>query len=256
MSLALDVSNYGTVPTPMQLDCLKSSGYTRAIVGCSDGTIANMQLAAYYAAGMEVEAYCWVSYGQFWTAKVDHALNVLKTARGVARMWLDVESDKAISGIDPTISQMEARINAVITYITLARPDLELGIYTSRGWWTGHGDLHTFCAMPLFTAEYVEDATVPPTGGPTLYGGWTKAAMWQYAGTIDTCGLSVDRSVILEDEVTDDDLRKISDVVKLNLAVAPLNDTQKQEAGDIVKIQLELFRQELEKAGQLPPRVP
>lgn len=245
MRLALDCSNFTAIPNPTQLACLKFAGYTRAVVGCSDGTVANMQLAAYYAAGFEVEAYCWVSYGSQWTAKIDHALNVLKTARGVRRMWLDIESDEQISGIDPTVSQLEARIKAVKTYIQLARPDLELGIYTSRGFWLGHGNLLTFKDMPLFTAQYVVDATIPPTGQPLLYGGWTEAVMWQYAGSADTCGLNLDRSVILEESMTDQDKTDVANIVKAEIvALTP----------DIVKLALELFRQELEAAKQLPPR--
>ena len=199
MRLACDLSNYTTVPTPQQLDCLRQAGVARAIVGCSDGTVANLQLAAFYAASFEVEAYAWVSYGQFWSAKIDRALAVLQTARGVTRLWLDVEADTP-TGIDPTPAQLEARINAVCAYVRGKRPDLELGIYTGRGFWLAHGNLLAFSAMPLFTAQYTADGQ-PPVGEPLLYGGWQRAELWQYAGSTTTCGLNLDLCVILEEHM-------------------------------------------------------
>ena len=243
MRLALDCANFTPTPTPVQLQCLRDAGYERAVVGCSYGTVADMQLAAFYAFGFKTEAYAWVSFGASWQQPIDHALTVIAHRPYVTRLWLDVEEE--ITGM--TSPQYEARIDAVIAYVQGKRPDLELGIYTGRWWWLKNlAGCTKYAVMPLFAAEYTADGA-PPSGQPLLFGGWEKAELWQYAGSVETCGLNIDQSVILEENMTDQDKTDVANIVQAEI---------KTLVPDIVKLYLELFRQELEKAGQLPPRVP
>lgn len=204
MRLALDLANFTPVPTPPQLQCLKDGGYTRAIVGCSYGTVADMQLAAFYAFGFEVEAYAWVAFGASWQKPLDHALTVISHRPYVRRLWLDVEEQ--VTGM--TSAQYEARIDAVIAYVRSKRPDLDMGIYTGRWWWLQNLPACTkYAGMPLFTAQYVTNPAVPPGGVPLLFGGWQEVAIWQYAGSVETCGLNIDRCVMLEPVEEDEDMK-------------------------------------------------
>lgn len=191
---AIDIANYTSVPTAAQCACLKSNGYGLAIVGCSYGTLAGPQLSAFVAGGIAVEAYAWVQFSPSWQGVLDRALAVIQNYP-VKRLWLDCEG--AIINTGQTV----ARINAAIGYVQSKRPDLTLGIYTGGWWWKPNtADSQAFKHMPLWTADYVQDPGHDPTGTPKLYGGWTEAAIWQYAGTIDTCGLNTDRNVIMEED--------------------------------------------------------
>jgi len=221
MRLALDCANYTAVPSPAQLDCLKTAGYARAIIGCSYGSVADMQLAAYYAAGFEVDAYAWVSFGASWSTPLDRALIVIARRPAVRRLWLDVEEE--VAGMSPP--QYEARIQAAVAYVRDKRPDLTLGIYTGRWWWEKNLPRCTrYRDLPLFAAQYVSDPAAAPAGTPTMFGGWERAALWQYAGSTETCGLNIDRCVILEDAMTPEELARLENVERQALSArADLN---------------------------------
>lgn len=250
MTLALDCANYTAIPTPQQLDCLKQAGYARAIVGCSYGVVAGMQLAAFYAAGFEVEAYAWVSFKDNWQSAIDQCLAVINARSSIRRLWLDCE-EQPPEGV--RTAEVVARIKACIAYIASKRPDLTVGIYTAKWWWMKVGNPIDFADRLLWTAGYTPDGE-PPTTEPLLYGGWQRAEMWQYAGSVETCGLNIDRNVIMEEHMplNDDDKQAIANIVKLEIAAE--RDERTQDSVNAAKLALELFRQELEAAGQLPPR--
>lgn len=194
MRKAIDIANWTLVPTRAQIDCWRNDGYERLIVGVSYGNLAPGQLAVAAAGGMEVEAYGWVSFGAGWAAPLDRALSII-APHPVKRLWLDCE--QATMGATP--GQVVARIAAAIQYVRNRRPDLGIGIYTAAWWWVPNtNNAQDFRGIPLWTAEYVSNPLNPPNGIPRMFGGWASAAMWQYAGTIYTCGLNTDRNVILE----------------------------------------------------------
>lgn len=192
---AIDCANYTTVPTPAQVACLVNQGYTKAIVGCSYGTVARAQLAAFSAGGMSIEAYCWVSFTNDWIAPLDKAIATIQ-GTGVSRLWLDCEEDP---GKTPAID----RIQQAHLYVS-SRTELPLGIYTGGWWWTPNTGDSTFFSdldFPLWSAEYVN------APAPHLYGGWSEVAIWQTRGSVDLCGLNADDNVILEEEGMTDEVK-------------------------------------------------
>ena len=199
MSLAIDVANYTDVPTPSQVQCLIDNGYSRAVVGCSYGTVAGAQLDAFVAGGMDVEAYAWISH-PLNTLLIERALTVI-AHRPVTRIWLDAEADNG----GRTPAGVVADINGAVEYVRKVRSDIRIGIYTGAWWWTPNtGNSQETWGLPLWLANYRDPGN--PLAESEIPGGWTKAnvALWQYAGTVETCGLNTDRNLIYaeEDEMT------------------------------------------------------
>lgn len=195
---AVDVANYTAVPTPAQVQCLIADGYTTAIVGCSYGQVARSQLMAFSDNGMKIEAYAWITH-PLNTLLLERALTVI-AGLPVTRLWLDAEADT--NGRTP--AGVVADINGAVEYCQKVRPDLALGIYTGAWWWTPRtGNSQETWGLPLWLANYRD--TDNPLAESEIPGGWTResTAIWQYAGTIETCGLNTDRNLILEeDEMT------------------------------------------------------
>jgi hypothetical protein len=205
----LDLSNYTTnvpVPgsgarggliTPSIIACWVESGYTHAIVGTQWPLVARHQLELCAAGGMTLDAYVWLSWSRDVRATVATAL---ETIRGfeVHRLWLDCE--EATDGHPPAevVSRIEAAVDA-------AR-GVPAGIYTARWWWpAATGDSRAFARLPLWHAEYPyregykpSQAEAPSFDSFVPYGGWTRPAVWQYAGSVQHCGANVDLNVIEE----------------------------------------------------------
>jgi hypothetical protein len=201
------MANYTHVPTPAQVKCLIREGYTLNIVGASYGNLAHLQLRMSAQYGMKIEAYAWITH-PFTHAPIDRALGAID-GLPVQRLWLDAEADT--NGRPPM--QVVADIDAAIAYAKARRPDLPIGIYTANWWWGPNtGGSTKFKDYPLWLANYVPN---PNPAAVPLFGGWTKAALWQYAGTVETCGLNTDRNLILEQETApppveeDEDMKPI-----------------------------------------------
>lgn len=184
--IAADCSNYARVPTQADIDALKALGVTRMIVGSSfsqrqpDGSyiyIAGDQMAAFEAAGFEVQEYMFVG-------------RVYPTHRV---WWLDVELSETADDVR----------NAVRMY----RPH---GIYTRRGIWNllGVDLVSEFPGLKLWDANY---GPLPRTFIP--YGGWTKADMTQWHDTMDIgTGFNVDLNEYEEDAMTPAERAEINDL--------------------------------------------
>lgn len=221
MNLAIDFANFTAVPTPANTADLMAGGFTRAIVGCSFGSVGAAQLAACLDGGMETEAFAWVTAHDHWQVPLDHALAAID-GLPVRRLWLDYE-EAALT---------EGRLREAVEYVAPLRPDLQLGIYTRANCWNVAGD---FTQYPLWCARYVSD---PRPGDLRLFGGWMSAAMWQYCGSTDACGFSnVDLSLILEEEdrmYTDQQIDE-----KLIRAIAAARDAGEQasnmQVGSVLK---------------------
>ena len=200
-NLAIDVANYTKIPVPNQCACLLQNDYTLAIVGVSYGVVAGPQIQAFLDGGLEVEAYGWVSFEATWQQPLDRALALIQNYP-IKRFWLDCEGPTHGASDGAVV----ARINAAVGYVQTKRPDLVVGIYTGCWWWNPNtGDSDAFKQLPLWIASYVTDATNPPLDEtPPLCGGWTQAAVWQYAGTVQTCGLNTDRNIVFQQEEVED----------------------------------------------------
>ncbi|HLF72482.1 MAG TPA: GH25 family lysozyme [Dehalococcoidia bacterium] len=212
MIYGLDLSNYTTnvpVPgagarggaiTPSTVACWVETGYTHAIVGTQWPLVARHQLEVCAAGGMSLDAYAWLSWDRDVRAAVATAL---ETIRGfeAGRLWLDCE--EATDGRPPSeiVSQIEAAVDAA--------QSVPVGIYTARWWWpAATGDSAAFAHLPLWHAEYTYREGYKPSQdeAPRFdsfvpYGGWTRPAVWQYAGSVQHCGANVDLNVIAQDSI-------------------------------------------------------
>jgi len=213
LQLCIDFANYTPVPTPANVACWRQQGYVRAIIGASYGSVAKRQILACQQGGMEVEAFAWVAFSGNWQLNIDRAVAVCRDTT-VKRIWTDAEA--------PTGGQAATTIQRIAEAVAYIESfGFATGIYTGGWWWKPNTrDSQAFKHLPLWTAEYKD-----PSGQPTLYGGWTKAAMWQYAGTIQTCGLNTDRNVILEEGrmYTDAEID-----AKVGAVLAAIGDTNKK----------------------------
>jgi hypothetical protein len=170
------------VPNAADIAALKALGVSRVIVGSSfshdngDGTyvyIAEDQMAAFEAAGFEVQEYQFI--GRHYPS-----------ARPI---WLDVE-------LAETVDDIRAALRSYKIH----------GIYTRRGIWDllDVDLLGEFPGLKLWDANY---GPLPRTFIP--YGGWTKADMTQYHDTMDIgTGFEVDLSVY--DEMPEEDAMQIA----------------------------------------------
>lgn len=199
MTVCIDVANYTPVPTPQQVACLIADGYTRAVVGCSYGNVARAQLEAFSNGGMEIEAYCWVTH-PLTLQPIDKAINVC-IGLPVKRLWLDCEAPPN----KRTPAQIVDDIDDAVRYATRYFSG-EIGIYTGSWWWPVTGPTQNTWGLPLWLANYRDPAK--PLTEADVPGGWTVAdvALWQYAGTVTTCGLNTDRNLILEATGGDDEM--------------------------------------------------
>jgi hypothetical protein len=190
-----------------------------------------MQLAAFYAAGFEIEAYAWVSFKDTWQTEIDHCLLTISPRSSIRRLWLDCEEDAP--GL--STAQIVGRIKSAIAYIASKRPDLQIGIYTARWWWMKIGNPTDFCGYPLWTAGYTSDGN-PPSTDPLLYGGWQSAVMWQYAGSVETCGLNIDRSIILEEHMPTPEYTELSGALAETNTIIVTVNTKVDALANLMKI--------------------
>lgn len=169
--IAADCSNWSRVPTAADIAALKGLGVTRMIVGTSfsqrqpDGSyvyIADQQMAAFEAAGFEVQEYQFIG----------------KHYPSTRPVWLDVELAETADDVRKTL------------LLLAIWNQMPIGIYTRRGIW----DLidvdlvSEFPGLKLWDANY---GPLPRTFIP--YGGWTKADMTQWHDTMDIgTGFNID----------------------------------------------------------------
>lgn len=208
---AIDFSSYTAVPSQIQIDCLKRQGVRRAIIGTRGNNKFGAQVGA--CSDLEVEAYLYLYFDQSGSTQAFNCMRALQPFPQIKRVWLDVELDAH----DPNPGSRQV-VNCLNDAIAGFGNKYALGIYTSQYYWnTVFRMPPAYSHLPLWDANY----HTPPRPF-TPYGGWTERAMVQYAGSVMLCDLNVDLNMIEEDEMplSDDDLRKISQVVKLELELA------------------------------------
>lgn len=194
---AADVANFTRLWTTTDLDSLNAAGVIRLIVGGSYGPIARQQLEVASAdARFDVQAYAFVEFGDIASATLalDRCLAAMD-GLPVSRCWLDCEA--GVAGWHPV--DVLARIQWAIDYLKAHRPDLALGIYSARWWWdTATGSSHETFGLPLMYACYNRNGFQWEHG--EAFGGWAENEVYmkQFAGSVPTCGLNTDQSIITE----------------------------------------------------------
>jgi hypothetical protein len=246
--LGLDVSNYSDVPTTDQVARLKALGMEFAIVGSSYGNAWWEQEQAFRAGGFITEEY------QFPDA--------LRGMVNKQPWWADAENGQATRA-----TLRDAIANG------------SEGPYSRKGFADANfPDWNCVAEFPearLWDARYVHAADAPclimdavASGGDVAaaiaaelaqlspfvpYWGFTQAAVTQWHDSV-TIEINMDLNVREDIDVplNDQDRKDIADIVKAELVLLP--DQTKQIVDAVMNLRLEEFRQELEKAGQLPPR--
>jgi hypothetical protein len=189
---ALDISNWQPVPSQQQLDCWYSLGYCRVIVGCSYGTIGRVQCEAVANDGrFELEVYGWLRH------PIQYSLfqKVLDTIVGlpVKRIYIDWEDADDATGKTP--EQLEWDVKAAIEFLQ-ARTQVPLALYTGDWFYEPYVGTGNNFGLPLWIASYTTEPIIPAC--------WKdNTILWQTAGSIQVCGMTVDDDLILIENGTD-----------------------------------------------------
>jgi hypothetical protein len=194
MFLGVDFANYTPVPSPAQVECWWRAGVRFAIVGCQRSDIALAQVRALQADGrIKVEAYQFYYWDGSEAARTAQALEVMG-ATGLTRLWIDVEWAGAVEA-EPGPSMVLPALDRVVEQVEGA--GFVAGIYTSARFWASMaGNSSHFAGLPLWHADYRSRFSVESL--PDFdrdfreYGGWSRPTAWQWAGSVDLCGLNVD----------------------------------------------------------------
>ena len=177
MPLAIDVSNFTGPIDAARGRALREAGVQRGVVGTQypgapyPAGCAHLQLPALIDAGIAVEAYVYLWFAHDAVAQVRDALDVIGPWRDrIRRLWIDVEDESG--GLD-----VVGRVAAVASAVE-ACGAMPAGIYSAAWYWDAWmGGTSAFSMLPLWAAQYDgrADVEVRP------FGGWTRAAMKQYA---------------------------------------------------------------------------
>jgi hypothetical protein len=103
-------------------------------------------------------------------------------------LWFDIEGPQYwgsqsanVAFIQGLIAQGRAR-------------GISLGVYSSESQWSPiTGNANIASDLPIWYPHY-EEPPAPNYDDWVDFGGWTKPAIKQYAGTTDLCGASIDRN--------------------------------------------------------------
>lgn len=181
MALGVDFSQYGGALAPSTVECWKQSGVKFSVVQYSERMGQHLD-ALTAAGGIDIEAYVYLYWGKDpWgqTPQTRTRNALAKAGNRISRLWLDAE--------DSTHPYDEGQLAECVEICN--ELGMATGIYTGRWWWVPQtGDSRAFMHLPLWHAEY----TAPNFDAFQSYGGWQRPAIWQYQGTTQLCGHSVD----------------------------------------------------------------
>lgn len=197
----IDASNWQGDLGPGVYAFWKGEGYSAVILGTSGNPSAPLvyeaQARKALAAGLDVEAYIWLTWGtdvDAFAERVRRKLDLVATVPDVRRVWLDCEDTNIEAGSD------------VVGLIALARDivrerGFEVGIYTSAWWWGPNtGNEAGFGDLPLWLAHY--DGVAELTSSLLPIGGWSELYRKQYsetgsAGGVYPLDLNVERDAAI-----------------------------------------------------------
>lgn len=204
--LAVDCSNWTGPLSAGSLQAWKTSGVGLVIVQSIDpptgypAGVTVQQIQAGLDAGLLVDAYVWL----WFDATIDDIHRktelLLPFAGALRQLWLDVE-DTAARGYDTVVCEAKVAFALQVCDSVPVAGGRPTGIYTGRWFWepTAYmGNSEAFKDRDLWDAHY--DLNADPAAGFVPYGGWTSAAVKQYAGTstLDSVGnVDLDSTVVL-----------------------------------------------------------
>ncbi|KKL28641.1 hypothetical protein LCGC14_2373130, partial [marine sediment metagenome] len=203
--LAFDISSWQGRPPLLWFQDMKEAGYGLCWIqlwgltpdGNSPNPHAEYQLAMARKAGLEIGGYI-VIYGD----KTDDTSILVQVALAAAGAEKEHLTFVALD-VETAPMRMERLLNAYDN-IGSQLPGVVRAMYTSRWKWTvafGTTEWPHAASTPLLEARYVYNSGSAPATPPDLewfwlpFGGWAERAMLQYAGTVPTLGVGVDRCV-------------------------------------------------------------
>lgn len=204
MLTGVDFSEFGGPINQAQVARWKARGIDFAIPQYSQWLPLHLQTLE-AAGGLEIETYVYLFWGlspwnQTPLDRVKAALQMCWDPAGryrVRRLWLDAE--------DSSSPYREDQLLECVDY--LDQVGMPTGIYTGRWWWIPKtGNSTRFAHLPLWHAEYIGQGSEPDLGAPApgffdnfdAYGGWVRPHTWQFWGTANLEGHSVDVNARLE----------------------------------------------------------
>lgn len=231
MKRQIDISpEYCPKPSGGDMACLTRNGYERVYVGgsYSGEAIVADYLHAIEAGGHPSGVYAFVHFDGLVDAKqkIDNGLRHVRN--NMSRYFmLDMELESAFAF---PAQYVRDRLTWAVNYTRSF--GVEPLIYTGPWWWdraTAEWQ-ETWGAMAVI-ADYVHDPdNPPPLWALHPVGGWSVVAGnvygWQYAGTVDTCGLNTDRILVVKEAemAFDAQKRATQDAALRQLAGDALND--------------------------------
>jgi len=193
LSFAAKGVDISTLVSTSNFGCLKSNGYTFAIMRCyrSTGSVdpncAGSVTNAWAAGLAHVDVYlfpcfsCGNPAGQVSTLVTYLKNNNVK----YGQLWLDIEGPGTYWG-----SSQAANANFFAALVSEAKAlGVSLGVYTSASQWNPiMGSYTGGSSIPLWYAHYDNN---PSFSDFTAFGGWTRPNIKQY-NTGSLCGAGVD----------------------------------------------------------------
>jgi len=195
------MSRWGGELTSEEARCLLRGGIRTLVVGVGNPNTAGLWsvqqatswLTTARSMGIEVrlDAYIYLYMEGDPVRQVDTAMSVL-TGVPVGTWWLDAEDTES-----PRLIQDDRRVFLQRCVARLAAVGVTPGIYTGRWWWRPMmGPTTEFGHLMLWDAWFPEAASadnpvIEPWPGRE-YGGFSEPTMYQFKGTTDLCGQSVD----------------------------------------------------------------
>lgn len=194
-------------------ECLKSNGYTFAVVrvyksnGAVDSNGPTTITNAWNGGMAHVDGYIFPCYSCGNPKKqMDDTISYLKShsitfqregevqensnstvGAKYGMLWLDIEGTQYWSS---STSNNVAFLNDMVT--EGKAQGVSLGIYSSASQWNPiMGGSTKFSSLPLWYAHYDGSASFSDF---SPFGGWSKPAIKQYAGTTAICSASVDKN--------------------------------------------------------------
>eukprot|EP01088_Endostelium_zonatum_P002039 TRINITY_DN12465_c0_g1_i1.p1 TRINITY_DN12465_c0_g1~~TRINITY_DN12465_c0_g1_i1.p1 ORF type:complete len:215 (-),score=29.64 TRINITY_DN12465_c0_g1_i1:48-692(-) len=191
-AIGVDISQLTSVGS---FQCLRNNGFNFAIVrgyesvGRIDPNVASSVANAWAAGFAHVDVYifpcarCGNPAGQ-----IETLFNYLNGRVRYGTIWLDIEGPGTYWGGDTGansqfIGEMLSRGRAL---------GATIGVYTSKSQWipiTGGSTVAS--SAPLWYAHY---DGVEGFGDFSAFGGWSRPAMKQFRGNVNSCGTGIDEN--------------------------------------------------------------
>jgi len=196
-----DVSYFQGSISSSTFSCLKNNGYVFGIIEAtvgSQGTLnpycaGNVKNA--HAGGIpNVDVYIFPNISYNPTTMTSNIVTALKNAGALSKnmIWFDIESPSYwSSSASSNINWLQSAVNEANSLYKGCGLSTCVGIYSSASQWNPiMGGSTQFSGHQLWYAHYDNN---PSFSDFQPFGGWTKPAIKQYAGTTSICGTQIDK---------------------------------------------------------------